>query len=65
MTNEPVRHAASARNRRKMRHQAEVVRDELQFLLTQSAKREVNIRYALSKTLKLLNRMRLEFGEQE
>ena len=63
MTDEPARHAASARNRRKMQHQAEVVRDELQFLLVQSAAREVNIRYALSKTLKMLNRMKLEFDD--
>jgi hypothetical protein len=55
---EPIRHQDSPRNRRKALHQAEVICEELEFLLVENAKRRVNLQYAYSKARKLKNRLR-------
>lgn len=57
---EPVRHEESNRNRRKALHQADVICEELEFLLIENAKRRVNLRYAYSKARKLKNRLKAE-----
>ena len=60
MTSEPTRHQNSPRSRREALHQAEVICEELEFLLIENAKRRVNLRYAYSKARKLKNRLTAE-----
>lgn len=55
---EPIRHSATLRNERKMRHQIEVLCEELEYLLAENVKVRVNIHYAYSKACKLRNRMK-------
>ena len=60
---EPVRHASSARNRRKALHNAECLLEELVFLHGEAAKRETNLKYAIHRANTLLNRLKAEFTE--
>ncbi len=57
---EPIRHEASPRNRRKLMHNAKCLKEEIEFLLTDSVQREVNLKYALHRVCTLLNRLEAE-----
>jgi hypothetical protein len=57
---EPTRHDTSARNRRKALRQARRVLSELEFLYTHSRRRAKNLKYAITKCGKLVNRLKSE-----
>lgn len=57
---EPVRHSASARNRRKALHNAECLLEELQFLHSEHTVRAVNLKYAIHRAATLVNRLKAE-----
>jgi hypothetical protein len=63
MTDEPVRHDSSERNRRKTFHNAKCLLEELTFLHAEAAKRETNLKYAIHRANTLLNRLKAEFAE--
>jgi hypothetical protein len=56
--NEPIRHEDSARSRRKVRHQNEVIISEMDALLGDFNRLKVRLEYIHSKALKLQNRLR-------
>ena len=57
---EPIRHSASARNRRKALHNAECLLEEIEFLHAEAVKREVNFKYAVHRASTLVNRLKAE-----
>jgi hypothetical protein len=57
---EPVRHAASARNRRKALHFAKNIRDEAKHLHANAEALRVNYKYLVSRACKLVNRLEAE-----
>ena len=59
-TFEPIRHKASARNRRKALHNAECLLEELLFLQAEAVKRMTNLDYAIHRANTLVNRLKGE-----
>ena len=63
--NEPTRHSASVRNRRKALHNAKALKDEVEFLHSDATKRLVNLQYALHRVCRLVNRLEAEVQADE
>ena len=57
---EPVRHSASARNRRKALHNAECLLEELLYLQNEALKRLTNLKYAVHRANTMVNRVKAE-----
>jgi hypothetical protein len=57
---EPVRHSAGERNRRKALHNAKCLLEELEFLHKEAVERMVNLKYAIHRACTLVNRLKAE-----
>ena len=57
---EPIRHEACARNRRKALHNAECLLEEVEFLHAEALKRLTNLKYAVHRANTLVNRLKAE-----
>jgi hypothetical protein len=57
---EPVRHEASARNRRKALHNAECLLEEVLFLQSEAIKHLTNLKYLVHRANTLVNRLKGE-----
>jgi len=60
MSHEPTRHSPGERNRRKALHNAEALKEELEFLYTDAKEKLVNMEYALHRICRLVNRLEAE-----
>ena len=60
MGHEPTRHSPGERNRCKALHNAEALKEEIEFLLLSATERAVNLKYALHRVSRLVNRLEAE-----
>ena len=60
----PIRHQASARNRKKALHHAKCLHEELEYIHTRLRRMvDENMRYALGRIERLVNRLEAEQSE--
>jgi hypothetical protein len=55
-----MRHSSGSRNRRKIRHHAECLRDELEKINRDLLRLQDKVRYALGRTYRMLDRLTTE-----
>lgn len=60
MSHEPTRHSSGERNRRKALHNAQALKEEIEFLLTNANERLVNLKYAHHRACRMVNRLEAE-----